>query len=232
MLRYLSYVAFAVFECNETSLFFPNFMFCHLISGKDLVLNSEIPAVNLKTVCQKLRRSAVTTRTSSCAAKRRPSVDDNRKPAKKSKRRDGSTEGSSGSIRCRGEEKHAKDGLSGRSKQFSHDWCGMCEEKSSVCDGTCELSMCSERGQLNSPQNPSAVFPEELSDSGSDAKEHMDGSRCGCTCHACCWMVPDSAYDLLEQCLNLDPRARISAEEALRHPFFSDLSYGSPSLDR
>lgn len=32
--------------------------------------------------------------------------------------------------------------------------------------------------------------------------------------------IPDSAFDLLRCCLNVNPNYRISAEEALKHPFF------------
>ena len=34
---------------------------------------------------------------------------------------------------------------------------------------------------------------------------------------------PDMAYDLLARLLELDPARRISAEEALKHPFLSDV---------
>jgi len=34
--------------------------------------------------------------------------------------------------------------------------------------------------------------------------------------------VPESAYDLLEKCLDLNPKARISADAALKHPFFNE----------
>ena len=33
---------------------------------------------------------------------------------------------------------------------------------------------------------------------------------------------PDAAYDLLERCLEVDPAKRISAKEALAHPFLSN----------
>ncbi|XP_070261683.1 cell division cycle 7-related protein kinase isoform X3 [Myotis yumanensis] len=36
--------------------------------------------------------------------------------------------------------------------------------------------------------------------------------------------VPDEAYDLLDRLLDLNPASRITAEEALLHPFFKDLS--------
>lgn len=34
---------------------------------------------------------------------------------------------------------------------------------------------------------------------------------------------PDSAYDLLKKLLDVDPESRISAEEALNHPFLATL---------
>ncbi|KAF5184937.1 kinase superfamily protein [Thalictrum thalictroides] len=34
-------------------------------------------------------------------------------------------------------------------------------------------------------------------------------------------MIPSSLFDLLEECLTVNPRLRISVEEALRHEFFS-----------
>ncbi|XP_026970109.1 cell division cycle 7-related protein kinase isoform X2 [Sagmatias obliquidens] len=36
--------------------------------------------------------------------------------------------------------------------------------------------------------------------------------------------VPDAAYDLLDKLLDLNPASRITAEEALLHPFFKDMS--------
>ena len=38
-----------------------------------------------------------------------------------------------------------------------------------------------------------------------------------------CWgKVPESAYDLLQRCLDLSPFTRITATEALQHPFITD----------
>lgn len=49
----------------------------------------------------------------------------------------------------------------------------------------------------------------------------------GCSCKendpvADSGLFPDSAYDLLNRLLDLDPDTRITAEEALKHPFFSE----------
>lgn len=38
------------------------------------------------------------------------------------------------------------------------------------------------------------------------------------------YVIPDSAYHLLERCLDLNPFTRITASEALQHPFFSEKS--------
>jgi len=35
--------------------------------------------------------------------------------------------------------------------------------------------------------------------------------------------VPDEAYDLLDKLLDLNPATRITAKEALLHPFFKDM---------
>ena len=53
-------------------------------------------------------------------------------------------------------------------------------------------------------------------------REHLDGSRCTCDCGSCSEYVPASAYDLLEKCLDLNPKTRITACDALSHPFFQE----------
>ncbi|XP_073857897.1 cell division cycle 7-related protein kinase isoform X8 [Macaca fascicularis] len=57
-----------------------------------------------------------------------------------------------------------------------------------------------------------------------------DSNSCGCcfdeyTTNLEGWNeVPDEAYDLLDKLLDLNPASRITAEEALLHPFFKDMS--------
>ncbi|MBZ3870704.1 Cell division cycle 7-related protein kinase [Sciurus carolinensis] len=67
--------------------------------------------------------------------------------------------------------------------------------------------------------------------------QHLGSSLCkgdSNGCGSCCdesntnlkgWdEVPDEAYDLLDKLLDLNPASRITAEEALLHPFFKDMS--------
>ncbi|XP_060058045.1 cell division cycle 7-related protein kinase isoform X2 [Erinaceus europaeus] len=57
-----------------------------------------------------------------------------------------------------------------------------------------------------------------------------DSNGCGghydsCTTNLEGWdEVPDEAYDLLDKLLDLNPTSRITAEEALLHPFFKDMN--------
>lgn len=60
-------------------------------------------------------------------------------------------------------------------------------------------------------------------------REHLDGSRCICDCGSCPEYVPKSAYDLLERCLDLNPATRITASEALNHPFLCDNKFWNVS---
>ena len=52
--------------------------------------------------------------------------------------------------------------------------------------------------------------------------EHLDGSQCDCHCGSCSQYVPNSAYDFLEKCLDVNPTTRITASEALNHPFLAN----------
>ena len=52
--------------------------------------------------------------------------------------------------------------------------------------------------------------------------KHLDGSPCHSQTSRCCWSAPSSAYDLLKRCLDLNPNTRITASQALDHPFFKE----------
>lgn len=192
------------------------------ILGKDLVVSSEIPAMNMNTMCQKLRQNADNGQTCSYSERRRLSSDGNHKFTKKTKKRDGSSNTSTPKTRT------ARDKDLSEKRQFFHSCCTMCKERSPVCDGSCELWHLEEKQSGFTP----VFFSEEESYKTTERRQHLDGSECSCTCSNCCWMVPHSAYDLLEQCLKLDPRLRISADEALRHPFFNEIPSRSPCVER
>ena len=51
------------------------------------------------------------------------------------------------------------------------------------------------------------------------AKGHKSGSSRGKSMHSSWHCVPDEAYDLLGRLLDPNPHTRITAEEALQHPF-------------
>ena len=46
--------------------------------------------------------------------------------------------------------------------------------------------------------------------------------QCICACLSCAFSVPPVALDLLEKMLCMNPHNRITAVEALRHPFFGE----------
>lgn len=57
----------------------------------------------------------------------------------------------------------------------------------------------------------------------SGAKENGPKLHCF-SCHALSKAVPESAFDLMNKLLDPNPQSRITAEEALRHPFIIGLS--------
>lgn len=83
-----------------------------------------------------------------------------------------------------------------KSNTSTHNMCSLCKEENTI--------ECSNRG--HSPVND----------------KHLDGSQCSSECSRCCWSAPSSAYDLLQRCLDLNPNTRITAREALEHPFFKE----------
>jgi len=62
----------------------------------------------------------------------------------------------------------------------------------------------------------------------SPAKRPRSEKNEECMCKDCKG-IPTSAYDLLERLIELDPEKRISAEEALKHPFITSRQPSSPS---
>lgn len=72
--------------------------------------------------------------------------------------------------------------------------------------------------QIPPPQH--AKDPMYRGDSGGRETHPME-----CTANSEGWdAVPDEAYDLLDKLLDLNPASRITAEAALLHPFFKDMS--------
>ncbi|XP_071802214.1 cell division cycle 7-related protein kinase-like [Asterias amurensis] len=70
------------------------------------------------------------------------------------------------------------------------------------CDNTPKTSPASSKPKARSTRSPP-----------SRVEKVVPTTRPGC--------IPDSAYDLLQRLLDLNPNTRISAEEALKHPFIS-----------
>ncbi|XP_040854656.1 cell division cycle 7-related protein kinase isoform X4 [Ochotona curzoniae] len=93
-----------------------------------------------------------------------------------------------------------------------------------------------------SPTSPDQIFSEKTdhvtpyliqtppAESSGDGLCKRDRNGCGSLFDECAtnlegWNeVPDEAYDLLDKLLDLNPASRITAEEALLHPFFKDMS--------
>lgn len=97
--------------------------------------------------------------------------------------------------------------------------------------GACTVTAC--RYELRSPQRrkspgkqPHTLNLKGAADSGSPS---VNSSVNGCgriSVHKLVksWeSVPDSAYDLLHRCLELSPSKRITAQDALEHPFLADV---------
>lgn len=63
----------------------------------------------------------------------------------------------------------------------------------------------------------------ETAEKKTETDNIKDSSDLDCSCRNCA-KIPDSVYDLLEQLMELDPYKRISAEEALKHPFIASVN--------
>ncbi|KAH0515403.1 Cell division cycle 7-related protein kinase [Microtus ochrogaster] len=81
-----------------------------------------------------------------------------------------------------------------------------------------------------SPENTSSPVQIPPPQHSKDSVYRGDSSGCEthpmeCTTNLEGWdAVPDEAYDLLDKLLDLNPASRITAEAALLHPFFKDMS--------
>lgn len=74
-------------------------------------------------------------------------------------------------------------------------------------------------------QAPCAQASEARRSEGSSRGGDSAGCPRATTTNAEGWdAVPDVAYDLLDRLLDLNPASRITAEAALLHPFFRDMS--------
>ncbi|CAO2639056.1 Cell division cycle 7-related protein kinase, partial [Lemmus lemmus] len=80
------------------------------------------------------------------------------------------------------------------------------------------------------PENTSFHVPVPPPQHSKDSVYRGDSGGCEthpmkCTTNSEGWdAVPDEAYDLLDKLLDLNPASRITAEAALLHPFFKDMS--------
>lgn len=110
-----------------------------------------------------------------------------------------------------------------------HQRCAMCQKRNPFCcvsiPTEAELSE-ETRQRRDASRDPSDVT-RELSGATREQSDnarwvHLDGSKCACSCCTCCWAIEDSAYELLERCLDLNPHTRITAAEALEHAFFQN----------
>lgn len=164
------------------------------LAGKDLHCSAESPCGNLKILCTRLRSRASKEPTVKCCVKQCNRADtDQSAPAKRRKRR--STSPSSSQT-----ETPVASNL--------HRRCKICQKQNPHC---C-ISIETEKELTVKTSEQSDVF----------RPMHVDGSECDCTCFKCCWTIEDTAYELLERCLDLNPHTRITAAEALEHPFLRD----------
>ena len=172
-----------------------------------MVISSESPAGNLKVLCQRLRRGAKKSPTTSCSRKTTSDRDLCSSSSSKNPRR--------AKLKSSGEKSGDESNRNTQDNTKSPwlEWCSFCQSKNLYC------SVSVPRPGSERTDCKSCSCREETE--GTSAM-HLDGSNCPCTCATCCWTIPDVAYDLLRQCLHLDPQKRVSAAEALEHPFFEE----------
>lgn len=175
---------------------FTNTLMDAFFTGKDLNFSSDCPSGNLKILCTRLRSRASKAPTVKCCLKQSNREDEEQSvPAKRLKRK-------------------PKSPPCPQTHSASNPWhqrCTICQKRNPYLCMTL---------QMDAEPNDKTCGQSEHSDIVRHI--HVDGSECGSTCSACCWAIEDSAYELLERCLDLNPHTRITAAEALEHPFFKD----------
>lgn len=110
-----------------------------------------------------------------------------------------------------------------------HQRCAMCQTRNPLCcvSVPTETELSGETRQHTDASRDHSDVTRELSDATPEQSDnarciHLDGSKCACSCCTCCWAIEDSAYELLERCLDLNPHTRITAAEALEHAFLKN----------
>ena len=188
------YFILDVFNLFHVFLFADTYMYT--FSGKDLNFGSDCPSGNLKILCTKLRSRASKAPTVQCSLKQSNREDEGQSaPAKRLKRR-------------------PRSPSSSQTHSASNPWhqrCAICQKRNPYFCMT-----------LQTDAEPNEKTCRQSEHSDVVRYIHVDGSECGSTCCTCCWAIEDSAYELLERCLDLNPHTRITAAEALEHPFFKD----------
>lgn len=168
----------------------------HFFTGKDLNFSSDCPSGNLKILCTKLRSRASKEPTVKCCVKQSNREHDEQSvPAKRLKRRSRSPPSPQTPV----------------ASSPWHERCTICQKRNPHFCMTL---------QTDTELTDKVHKQSEHSDNARCI--HVDGSECRCTCCTCCWAIEDTAYELLERCLDLNPHTRITAAEALEHPFFKD----------
>lgn len=175
--------------------------------GKDLNFSSDCPSGNLKILCTKLRSGA----------SKNPSV-------KCCVRQSNCENGEQSNISAKRLKSKSRSPPSYQTVSTNpwHQRCTTCQKRNPYfcmsVQTDAELSGTSRKhSEVDSEQSD-----ENREHSDGSRHVHLDGSECGCTCCMCCWAIEDTAYELLERCLDLNPHTRITAAQALEHAFFKD----------
>lgn len=167
-----------------------------LFAGKDVNFSSDCPAGNLKILCTKLRSRASKNPTVKCCVKQSNS-------SKKLRKKSSSSSSSQPQVTM--------------DSQPWHQRCLICQKRNPHCCISVEEERTRDRSEEIHENTNGSRENSELA-----RHIHLDGSECGCACCICCWVIEDTAYDLLRRLLDLNPHTRITASQALEHAFFKD----------